>query len=204
MKQEISARAWLGATFAGWLIGFVAALMLSSTFDAAGIEHLNFHLGAGMGAGVGLMQWRLLRKTGVGAQWIWYSAIGLGLPYLVLDVVNYFFHEPSPLQRIVLGTAAGGIAVGMLQSTLVRSRLSAPTWILRCFLGWFSGALAAACVDYTKYISSNNLVLFFLNVTLLLAGGVVLGLVTAKPITQSSQLNTDNSILTTRNDHLSL
>lgn len=195
MKQQISTTSWLVATFSGWLAGFVAALALSQVFDAAGIEHLNFHLGAGMGLGVGLLQWLRLRRIGVGARWMWYSAIGLAIPYIVLDAANYLFHQPSPLMRIALGTAAGGIAAGLLQFTLLggRSPVTASGWALRCFLGWTSGALGVAGVDYTKYISDNNLALLFLNLTLLLCGGVVLGLLTAKPVVQFSEQNADAS-----------
>jgi hypothetical protein len=51
-------------------------------------------------------------------------------------------------------------------------------WILMSFAGWSAAAITTLSINYTSRIAHNNLLLFFLNLTLILAGGPVLGSVT--------------------------
>ncbi|MCB0528480.1 MAG: hypothetical protein KDC61_15490 [Saprospiraceae bacterium] len=171
---------WLKANILGWLLGFVVVLVLSGSFDAMGIERLQFFLGVGMGAGVGFMQWRVLRKSaGIGTRWIWYSVLGLGGAFLFFDVLKYFSgHSGSPYY-ILMSTALGGLLAGMLQYGLLKATLpNAGMWTRGSFSGWLLAVLTVLSLDYTKYVSSNNWVLFTLNILLILAGGPVLGVVT--------------------------
>ena len=102
---------WTKASFAGWLLGIVVILMLSSLLDAVGIEHMQFYLGVGMGAGVGVIQWLYLRKIiPIGKTWIWYSIIGLGTPFVALDLI------PNRLlpNKLPIAISMGSLAVGFL------------------------------------------------------------------------------------------
>jgi hypothetical protein len=51
-------------------------------------------------------------------------------------------------------------------------------WILGCSLGWMLAGITVFAVDYTNHIADHVMVQFFLNLFLILGGGVVLGLVT--------------------------
>lgn len=192
--QQLTMSRWVVMTFTGWLIGFVFVLVLSGLLEAMGKENLGFHLGVGMGGGVGFMQWVALRKRiKVSTLWIWYSVLGFGVPYLIFDIVSLFTDTSLAFYRLSLGTGVGGVCVGLLQFLLLRKySASAAKWIVFSFLGWTFAALTVVAVDYTKYISGNNWVLLALNLILILGGGAILGIWTGKSIT-SIITTSDNS-----------
>lgn len=57
-------------------------------------------------------------------------------------------------------------------------KVSNTRWLAASFLGWTLAVALVWGMDYTKYISGHNMVLFFLNICLILGGGLVLGLIT--------------------------
>ncbi len=176
-KQFTVAR-WTKATFWGWLIGVVFILMLSSFLGSIGIEDMQFYLGVGMGAGVGLTQWWVLKKyVPITTNWIWLSVIGMSIPFVVIDLIPTV---TSPL-KLALSVALGSLTVGMLQYLLLKKHLKkASLWFWACFVGWTLAVLATKIIDYTMLIKVTgymNLVLAFLNLLLILVGGVILGVI---------------------------
>ncbi len=132
-KQFTVAR-WTKATFWGWLIGVVFILMLSSFLGSIGIEDMQFYLGVGMGAGVGLAQWWMLRKyVPITQNWIWLSVIGMSAPFAIIDLIP---SVESPL-KLALSVALGALTVGALQYLLLKKHLTkASLWFWACFIGW--------------------------------------------------------------------
>lgn len=167
---------WTKATFWGWLLGVVLLIFLSSILDALGIEHLQFYIGLGMGAGVGFTQWRLLKKyMGMSIQWCYFAVLGMGLPFLIFDfLLNY-----NTAYKLPVSVAIGGILVGVLQFRFLKDYVSnAAVWIYASAIGWTLSAFTTLLINYTMQLKVTgylNLVMALLNLGLILAGGLVLG-----------------------------
>lgn len=178
-QNQFTITRWTLATFWGWLLGVIFILLLSSLLDSIGIENMQFYLGVGMGAGVGFTQWLVLKKnTAVNNKnWIWFSILGMGIPFIILDMVLTTKHGYKP----VLGVSFGAIALSLLQYTILKKySTKALLWIFGCFAGWSLAVLAVFSINYTMRLSSVflNLTLAFINLFLILAGGIVLGVIT--------------------------
>jgi hypothetical protein len=177
-EKQFTVARWTKATFWGWLIGVVFILMLSSFLGSIGIEDMQFYLGVGMGAGVGLAQWWMLRKyVPITQNWIWLSVIGMSAPFAIIDLIP---SVETPL-KLALSVALGALTVGALQYLLLKKHLTkASLWFWACFIGWTLAVLATKIIDYTMLIRVTgymNLVLAFLNLFIILAGGVILGVI---------------------------
>ena len=169
---------WVLMTFLGWLIGFVLVLCLSVLFDGMGLEGFQFILGAGMGAGVSFMQWRLLKQQGMDLRWVWFAVIGLSLPLLVydlLDELGIYHQDGNTIVRVCI--ALGGLLAGILQYTLFKTEHNR-LWIAASLLGWSLAGMVVFAMDYTTRLSASNLIIFLINLLCILGGGVVLGWIT--------------------------
>lgn len=176
--SELNIRNWTKSTFWGWLLGVVLIIVISSFLDSIGIEHMQFYVGVGMGAGVGLSQWLLLKKQiDVNANWIVASVIGLGLPFLLLDL---WMNETS-MYKLPVGVALGGLAVGLLQFNILKKHFSNPTpWVIGSFAGWCIAGLIVMSINYTMNLKGAgmlNLIVAILNLVIILSGGIILGIV---------------------------
>lgn len=175
---------WITATFLGWLLGVVFIILLSSFLDGIGIEGMQFYLGVGMGGGVGLTQWYYFRKQGIlDIRWIWTSVIGMGLPLVVFDVL-----APDMEHKLAISIALGALLTGMIQYMLIKdSYPKAYLWVPACLFGWSLAVATVFTIDYTDQLKdwiTNNLLLAFINLLLILAGGIVLGLITGYTLKQ--------------------
>lgn len=172
-------RRWTRATWGGWLLGIPCIITLALAGEAVGIGGSQVLVGAGMGAGVGLMQGRVMRGViGKAAPWAWSTAIGLALPFLVFDLASAAGREwPFSLYLCV---AIGGLLVGAGQARLLRPRFrGAGWWVAASAVGWSLSAGAAALADSGRGSQSVRGIagaLLFLGIAAF--GGLVLGLVT--------------------------
>ncbi len=172
---------WLKATAFGWFLSIVLILLLSGLFEGAGIHNMQFYTGVGIGLGVGYTQWRVLRRLcGVGMAWIWSAVAGLGLPFLLFDLLKMFANINLGDYYLLCSVCVGSLLTGMLQYRVLRPYTSTPAiWILACILGWIASVVTVLAINYTRMLSNNNWFLFIANLMLILAGGVVLGTITA-------------------------
>lgn len=179
-KQNFILAKWVTSTFLGWLLGFILILVLSVILGAIGVENVQFFTGTGMGLGVGFMQWRVIRRISIDdKRWIWYSVIGLTIPYLIFDLINLLFSYSLGVYLLPVCTGLGGLTTGLLQFRILRaSSLRARLWIIASFAGWILAALTVSSMDYIRFMEINNLIGFAINITLILGGGVVLGFIT--------------------------
>ena len=176
---------WVLANFLGWCAGAVLIIATSGMFDAVGLEGFQFYLGISMGAGIGYFQWKVLRHHAVGMEWIVASAVGLGIPFLLVDLMKRFAALPDTGAWPQVCMSFGGVLVAFWQSRLLHRRaIRSVRWLFAAWAGWVLSAATVLAIDYTKYLSSNNLLLFALNLTLILCGGAVLGIVTAPTMQQ--------------------
>lgn len=182
--HEFTVQRWITASFLGWLFGVFAVVITSGLFDAAGLEGYQFYLGIGVGGSVGFFQQRMLSRTaGIGMQWIWRSMLGMGLPFLLFDLLTIYGGASFGEKSLQYSIALGGALTSILQSLLLRQRgFYASRWLLSGWSGWVLATATVLAVDYTKYITGNTWVLFIINLTLILSGGVVLGAITGSPL----------------------
>lgn len=179
VQKPFTIALWTRATFWGWLMGVALIIILSSLLDAVGIEGMQFYIGVGMGAGVGISQWMLVRKFHpAGTAWIWASLAGMGVPFIIFDVLI----DEEITYKLPLCIASGGLLTGWLQYNLLKKiTANARPWVAACFSGWLLAGLLVLTIDYVMAIKGEgwlNLALALLNLIIILAGGVVLGRIT--------------------------
>lgn len=183
-RTVLTVQQWIKTSFLGWLAGIFLLVLTSGVFDAVGVEGFQFYLGMSMGASVGYLQWRLLKRTNsISSEWLTASAVGMGVPFLLFDLLKNYAGMAAGPESLKYSVALGGFATAFWQAlVLKRAGFSASRWVLVGWSGWVLGTATVLAIDYTKYISSNNLVLFVLNLVLMVAGGAVFGIVTATPL----------------------
>jgi hypothetical protein len=164
---------WVRVTFLGYLLGFVFILLGGIVGDLLGLPGSDVIIGIGMGLGIGYAQGRVAREwLGAIRPWVWTTVIGLGGLLLAEDLVAAVWSEFDNLHSLQLDVAISGLLVGLLQRRILRSHFDrANWWVPVCVVGW---TLAAWTASVTPAGGQNA----FLNLGMILSGGVVLGVVT--------------------------
>ncbi len=180
---------WVLLNFIGWFVGVFFIIALSSLLDSIGIEHMQFYIGTGMGTGIGLIQWWLMKDDlNIRFNWVLTSILVLTIPFLVFD-----FIVKDDATRLLPSVIVGSILLGGAHYLLLKNSVkNAIVWWPLSSIGWICGVLAVAAINYTKYVSDSNLVLFFVNLFLILSGGVILGISTGiamKRFAKNNQLS---------------
>lgn len=178
--NSIPLKKWTLSTFLGWLLSVFFILILSGIFDALGVEGYQFYLGISVGLGVGLTQWLRLKKySNIGVKWVWYTALGAGVPFLIFDLLKLYGHVNFGNRYLLYSVSVAGLSVGTLQHLLLKPYTTkAINWIPLSLIGWVCAALTVLALDYTKLISSSPMIGLVLNLSLILGGGAVLGFIT--------------------------
>ncbi len=164
---------WVRSTFFGYLSGFVIIILGGIVGDLIGIPGSDFIIGIGMGAGIGYAQGRQARQwLGATWPWVWATVIGLGVPFVLEDLLSATGIEFDGLHSLQLDVAICGLLVGLLQLRLLRSHSDrAIWWVPVCVVGWTLAAWTAS----VNFIGEWDAIL---NLGMILMGGVVLGVVT--------------------------
>lgn len=185
--NTISLKKWTLSTFLGWLLSVVFILILSGIFDGLGIEGYQFYLGISVGLGVGLTQWLRLRKySNIGIKWVWYTALGAGLPFLIFDLLKLYGHVNFGERYLLYSVSVAGISVGIMQYLLLKPYSSkAINWIPLSFVGWICAALTVLGINSSMHYIKQPLLGLIINLSLILAGGIVLGLITGSFIAKT-------------------
>lgn len=179
-KISFPLKKWVLFNFLGWVLGIIIVLILSSTFDAIGIESLQFFVAVGIGFGVGLLQWLLLKRHfNISSKWIGRTILGMTIPFLIADVLKHFDILDLKSLFIPICVAIGSILVGLFQGRLLtRVNISQQKWIIASFFAWMLIAFSLFGIEYTNSISSNVILTFAINLALILSGGIILGMIT--------------------------
>ena len=182
IKLKFPMKKWLTYNFFGWLLGTILVLIFSSTFDAMGIEDLQFFIAIGIGLGIGIAQWLVLKNiTEIKINWITVTIVGLTIPFLIADILRYYELLILKSLFIPICVGVGSLLVGFFQSKLLkRLNIGLLNWIIVSFISWGLIALAVYSVEYTNLISDNVWFGFVTNLVLLLSGGIILGIITGK------------------------
>ena len=131
---------WVLASTVGWIIGFIIGfgLGLFIVGEDTGINVLSsilgdFIFGAGIGFGVGILQWLVLRRrVSRAGWWILASTAGLAVAWGGGGVLRL----GSSAERVAV-MALGGAVAGILQWLVLRGKVSrAGWWVLASTVGW--------------------------------------------------------------------
>lgn len=171
---------WIRLTWGGWLLGIPCIIALALLGELFGVGGAQFLVGAGMGAGVGLMQAYVIRRlTGKTLRWVLSSMIGLALPFIVTDLAKVIgIGLPYILEANV---AIGGLLAGIAQWLLLRDIFSkAWTWIVASTVGWgLAGATSAVAEGLGKSQSILGLAGALAYLGIVAGGGLILGVITS-------------------------
>jgi hypothetical protein len=183
---EISVSKWTLSTFLGWMLGVILVILFSVVMESFGVEELQFHIGLAMGLGIGFAQWWTLRKFLISKQWIWYTAIGLSVPFIAMEIL------PTKLYNLKLPVCVtiGSVIIGILQSRLLKAQfIPANRWIASSVIGWTLAAITIYAMELVMLVRGQfpNLILALANLLLILAGGVVLGIITGVAFKKTAQ-----------------
>jgi len=187
---------WTLMTSAGWFLGFFGGFVIAGAFEPlvgrGAIQSVGAYglLGACTGAGVGLMQWLVLRKRIAGiSAWVSASAIGMGLAGsggYGIAVLLFGYSEgledlgsAAAVVGWMLAAGLGGVMTGLLQQRVLSRYLrNAGWWVPASTLAWAlsvaafgsMGVLATGRVPEDSPVGPGW---FFAG---LIAGGVALGI----------------------------
>lgn len=131
-RPKLLAR-WVRATTLGWLLGVLLVILLAMAWDLVG-GGAQFMVGVGMGAGVGIMQARVVGVQGP-SRWDWVvaSVVGMGAPFVLWDLGSLV--GLGALFSLPVCVLAGALFAGLLQARLLGG-LARPRWVLASVLGW--------------------------------------------------------------------
>lgn len=177
--EEFRMRRWVRMTWLGWMLGIVLTIVAALAGEAVGWSESQAVVGAGMGAGVGIMQGRVFAGFPLSrGAWAVASSAGLAAPFLVFDVLRGAGYEPP--YSLYVSVAMGGFTAGFWQSNLLRSTVRRPwMWALGSLAGWSLAAASVAAADrLPKVLSLRGLSGAAIYLAVTLGGGLLLGLVT--------------------------
>jgi hypothetical protein len=170
---------WVRATWFGWLLGIPVIIVLALVGEAVGIGGAQVLVGAGMGAGIGLMQSRVIRnvlpKSGA---WICSCIVGLGAPFLVTDIAKVAGRNVG--YSLFACVAAGGLISGGWQALILRTRFRKTLWwLVASALGWMLAAGTSAVAEpISRLPALRGLWGAVVYLGIVAAGGLIIGLVT--------------------------
>lgn len=172
---------WVRATWAGWALGVPFIIALALVGEAVGIGGAQVPVGAGMGAGIGIMQGRVMRGViDRAAPWFWSCVVGLAAPFLVGDIVKAAGWDFA--YSLYTYVALGGLIVGVWQGVILRPRVHSTgmwMWVAGSVVGWALASGAAAVADFlSRSHSLRGIWGAIAYLGIVAGGGFVLGLIT--------------------------
>jgi hypothetical protein len=121
---------------------------------------------------------------------MWYSGLGLSLPFLLYEFVPMDWQLEEMSYSLIWLIPFGGLFVGILQSRLLRGKVSkAFLWIPTCVLGWTLAVAFATVSDYDILPKITGLLGGVLTLLFMLSGGLVLGIVQGKLLQYMAKSN---------------
>lgn len=129
---------WVVATTVGWVVGMLAAIILSVlVVNLVYPKETDLIVGLCLGAAVALSQKIAVRRwVTLAPGWVWGATIGVGIPFVVVVLLDEFRPGTSegwwPWLLI-----AGGAVCGLLQAYAARRHSSrAYWWVLVSAVSW--------------------------------------------------------------------
>jgi hypothetical protein len=191
IQKPLKLKKWIWLTIAGWFIGVALVIGLGILAETIlqGKEGLGGQalVGVGMGIGVGLMQWILLRKYLRSAlNWLWFSILGFTVAYLASDIVASFITIGFDAGTILpLATFIGALISGWLQYAFVlkKSIANSKGWIMYNAVAWLFAHLLTMgmfLIKIPKQSGVLGVLIIILAFVFILNGGPLLGFITGR------------------------
>jgi len=134
---------WVLASTVGWFLGFLVGFIGGHAVEEILPSYGNAAIGAGLGAGVGIMQWLILRRqVSRAGWWVLASIVGLAVAPVVGTAValagGYSITPESfgVLVGWIVVAAVGGAMAGIMQWLILRRQVSRAGW---CGIGKHRG-----------------------------------------------------------------
>ncbi len=174
--KAFNLKKWILFNFIAWFFGVVLIMVFSTALEFFGVKQQQMAVGLGMGLGIGFMQWFLIRTSiPLSFNWVWVSSLGMTLVFVLVQELG----QSEGAELLLPAVSVGAILIGYIHFAMLKQYLKkAILWLPASALGWLSALAAVKALDYTHLLSDNNLVLFFVNLGLILSGGLLLGLST--------------------------
>ncbi len=174
-------------------ISLIIGLITGSLFNDFSVKEIGIvvsycSMGAGIGGGIGWVQWKLLKRhLSVSMKWISTSAIAFALSELVAGLALWAIGSTRDLDLDSQGLfiyfliyTVGGALAGLMQITLLKRKVLNPRiWVIASSAGWgfvFLFMLFTYFV-YVHFSGTGNLAIRYV-LLLILIGGVLLGVIT--------------------------
>lgn len=172
-------RRLLVLTALGWALGVVAGIALIVLVESVGVQGTQTPLVLGVAAGLATQQFRALRPLigGSRGRWLLASCVGLAAPFAVADAATL---AGRPLAYHLAGfVVVGGVAASVLQWRILRKAVGrAGGWLLASPMG-YAGAASTVWLNERVLPKTPGLIGALQYLTVIAAGGVVLGALTA-------------------------
>ena len=191
IQKPLKLKKWIWLTIAGWFIGVALVIGLGILAETIlqGKEGLGGQalVGVGMGIGVGLMQWIILRKYLRSAlNWLWCSILGFTVAYVAFDIVASFITIGFDGATILpLATFIGALISGWLQYAFVlkKSVANSKGWIVYNAVAWLLAHLLTMgmfLIEIPKQSGVLGVLIIILAFVFILIGGPLLGFITGR------------------------
>lgn len=139
---------WLVATIIGWVVGMIAAIILSYlVVNLVYPKETNLIVGLCLGAAVGLSQKIAVRRwMTLGHSWVWGAMVGIGIPFVVVVLLEELWPGTGDSWWLLL-IIAGGAICGFLQLPALRPHTAGVYWwvlasVVSWGLAWFISRVA--------------------------------------------------------------
>ncbi len=136
---------WVLASVAGWIVGWIVAWVGALT-----VGWIVAWAGVGIGTGVGVAQWLVLKERVARAGW-WLVASAVGGVVggvtsvgLILGAYMGAGQIMGDVVAVILGWVLVGVGIGVAQWVVLRGHVArAGWWVLASVMGWIVGRIAA-------------------------------------------------------------
>ncbi|MEK6781582.1 MAG: hypothetical protein AABY93_07735 [Bacteroidota bacterium] len=156
-QKQLTQNRWIWSTTAGWFIGILLVVgfamlaeIILQTNDESGGQAA---VGIGMGTGVGLMQWIVLRKYLESIQkWLWFLIIGFTISYVSFDLIAANIDLAIKAEvSLPFATTLGALISSWLHYRFILRNITskAANWIAYNTIAW----LLAHLINYLRYVS---------------------------------------------------
>lgn len=181
--SSFTIKKWIIYTGIGWFLGVLLVLLLAGLLE---FLHLDFQfiVGFGMGLGVGLSHWLLLRKYFlISFNWVVIQSIVLTIPFLIFDIFSRYYN--LPIEKLILFIIACGVTSSSYLQYYFLLKPNSPNtkeWILFSLIGWLSvSILCIYSYPVLMHYFTRNIVVI-VNLIIFTSAGPLLGFITWKGI----------------------
>lgn len=203
--KQLTIKRWVSFTTYGWFVGIVLvvgfALVPELLFKMSDESGGQAAIGIGMGAGVGFMQWMVLRKfLTTSHRMFWGTFIGFSFAFILRDIVTPLIEFPLTVETTIpFAVLLGAFISGWFQYKFVFSKIMAKAvnWIFYSVVAWLLATLITMGMSLLNFKTGEHLpkVLIVIIALLFLSiGGPILGYITGRFIvTKINDISENNS-----------